>query len=621
MWAYKAYNPNAPEPPSSAVLPEDPEPQTPRAGRFSFRSLLGRYNEPGGLRREVSRIISPTERTDEHDEESLRGRSRKVSFSETSRGRSRRSRSNSLFSLASGRSETKSEIMLGEIMTILKEMRDERRGTVGSPDSDEDENSDGDMHDQKDQRGRRRRPSTDEMSSPSGELSSMDPSVSGITPFGSIASKAPSAAKTAAIAAGKEYVKHRLPGKGKGKDPAKAAAEAAVHSLKDSLGADLRNIKPNDIIAELPSLEAFGTQGLQELLEAYKKAPTSTEGKLSLVEDAEAVALGSPDQVPSGDGHGLTDLLARVAALKAGKKKGPKKAPAGSSNVPDSFHHDAPGRSPQRPATHGNLNVDKHDWDMQRPPQAFDWPSKEDIERSNGITGHTVNNPDIASEERELPERGPGQSIRAPLVTRSVVNLPSPGGSTQQSDFDSPTDGDESHHVFDIVFPTTPLHEPGKHTKRPSHLEDSAPDGKKSTVSKERPRMHLSNPDPHLETIVSARQNVKQLPRQSFSSGFHTRVLASLGSCLCKPCQLAAMAGSIGAKKYPQLYLEIWEPVIINAKMINIGKLMRKPCCIGLALGSSSRKPVSRGLMTSSNTRIRRQCWTCLTRLASSRSC
>jgi hypothetical protein len=310
----------------------------------------------------------------------------------------------------------------------------------------------------------------------------------------------------------------------------------------------------------------------------------------------------------------LTDLFARVAALKAGKKKGPKKAPAGSSNVPDSFHHDAPGRSPQRPATHGNLNVDKHDWDMQRPPQAFDWPSKEDIERSNGITGHTVNNPDIASEERELPERGPGQSIRAPLVTRSVVNLPSPGGSTQQSDFDSPTDGDESHHVFDIVFPTTPLHEPGKHTKRPSHLEDSAPDGKKSTVSKERPRMHLSNPDPHLEAIVSARQNVKQLPRQSFSSGFHIRVLSSLGSRLCKPCQLAAMAGSIRAKTYPQLYLEIWEPVITNAQMVNIEKLMRKPCYIGLALGSSSRKPVSRGLKTSSNTRMRRQCWTYLTR-------
>lgn len=540
MWAYKSYNPNAPEPPGKVSANPKPEPAPPPTPKFSFRSLFGRYNESGSLRREVSRLISPIEPDGEEEEEGdvPRGRSRKVSFSSNTsnrRSRSRRSRSSSLFSsLGSNFSESKSEVMLAEILELLKEIKDERRGgRKGGPDDSDDDVTDNEGK-HADRPSRRRRTSQVGSSAPGDGISAMDTDPSEVTPYDDLASKASSAAKSAAIAAGKEYVKQKLPGRGKNKqDPKQAAALAAVESLKQSLGSE---IKAGDILSELPSLG--GMEGLQELLKAFQdksqsSAAGDTVGTVGKIDEAEN-GKSRPESI-----SGLSDILARVAALKASRKKTRSKPRVDDLGGLLSTGDQSGLGGGKKPSN------DKHSWDKKSAPQAFDWPSKEEIDRNNAAISPSDEANATRGLDRDTVRSTPrpsrteaGQSPRSiPPVGpkgRTVVDLPSSGASTIHSDFEAALDRDGLDDAYDIVFPSTPLHEPGLHqdVHRTGGTQDRSGATRSEPSFEKRPRSTAVNSNRNELQLEASDRPKAATSSNKISAGMHTRIAGSLSSCL-----------------------------------------------------------------------------------------
>lgn len=109
-------------------------------------------------------------------------------------------------------------------------------------------------------------------------------------------------------------------------------------------------------------------------------------------------------------------------------------------------------------------------------PQAFCWPNQDEIEFMNGL----ARNPPRPAPQPTARQHGGDSTARTsgPLSTRETarldtsarpgltenhtVDLPSPGGSTIQSDFGPPTGMTlDSGNDFHIVFPSTPTHQPG----------------------------------------------------------------------------------------------------------------------------------------------------------------
>ena len=501
MWAYKSYNPNAPDPeePSDAKGPQAP-PSVPR--HFSFRSLLGRYREPQERNRLAERFVGlvdphpPTKHVRE-DESSHNGRNRRVSFSSQTSGksgRSGRSHTSSRFSrFLDGASTSKSEVMLAEIMELLVEMKDDIRKA-------------------------KKRPSDEEISDTSssstgsdlgpgqeiadlGKLSGVFSSKSRLRPepAKTSAEKMSAAAKKAVKAGSKEYAKHKLDqlaGEDHDGPTEEASTIAAVGSLAETLGQD---VKPADIIGELPSLGHLGTEGLQELLDAYRG---TSEARPSHRVDSESNTAGRPRP------------------------------------------HSKPGKSDEKLVSHGNENgkaVDKHDWDMKRPPQAFDWPTQEEIDRENTSedAGDRLKSGSVVPGSKGTAAAKPSKSDSASRAAsfdrptdRTHVQLPSPGASTTTSDFSAPVDSNDADPAFNIVFPSTPLHQPGE---KPST----------SVVSKAFPK-ETKTANPTREKVTKSEQSgqrsqfVNPVPTAMAAQGdqvaalFHQRTSALMQGCLGK---------------------------------------------------------------------------------------
>jgi hypothetical protein len=430
MWAYKSYNPNAPDPeePSDAREPQAP-PSAPR--HFSFRSLFGRYREPQERARLAQKFVGlvdshPPNKHVIEDEPSDKGRDRRVSFSSQASGksgRSRRSRSSSrVSSLFDGGSTSRSEVMLAEIMELLTEMKDDIR--KANRKSSDEEISDTSSGSTTDFGSETKKPSHD---SPLRVSSSYPGSQSQAT---STAVETVSAAAKKAVRAGtKENAKNKLDHLGRKGDngPAKKASiMAAVGNLAETLGQD---VTPADIVGELPSLEHLGTEGLQEILNAYRSETKKEQPSQGVSNESTPAAKPSPHSKPGrSDGQVGSD-----------------------------------GKKTDRP-------VDKHDWDKQRPLQAFDWPTQDEIDRDNALgdasdrpkPGRVGSEVDINAATRQddsgLHSRGASLDRH---TDRTLVQLPSPGASTIASDFGAPVDSNGSDPAFNIVFPSTPLHQPG----------------------------------------------------------------------------------------------------------------------------------------------------------------
>jgi len=495
MWAYKSYNPNAPDPeePSDASEPQA-RPSVPR--HFSFRSLLGRYREPQERPHLAEKFIGlvnprPPNTHATEDEPSNTDRNRRVSFSSQASGRSNRSRksqsSTHLSRFLDGGSSSRSEVMLAEIMELLTEMKDDINKAKREPSDGEDSDSSTESTTPGSSPGKKKKsqhngPLGASLSAPSSQVQAPSTSVETVS----------AAAKKAAIAGTKEYAKHKLNYSGGTDDSGtinQASIMAAVEKLTETLGHD---VKPADVIGELPSLEHLETEGLQEIVNGFHSERNKAR----------------PPEGPSAE----NTTTGRPAP------------------------HSKPGRPDKQLVSNRKRNdkpVDKHDWDKRRPPQAFDWPTQEEIDRDNTI-GFTRDRMSPAtagpgSKSNAAARQGHETSIYRSTV-RTQSQSPSPEASTTASDLGAPVVSYETNPPFNIVFPSTPLHQPGE--KTPSAFATETKGTKTAKLSRE--NVVKSEQSDQGSQLINPAPNAIGAQSDQVANLFHQHTSALMQSCLGK---------------------------------------------------------------------------------------